>query len=97
VSFPRTATAVTPDPVIALKAYSDYQLTTFEFRQLTYRLDTAIGGVSLSSQKIEKNSLPFLLVRRLLDIYLLVCPRKGERTYRSYDERDIVIVVRLGS
>jgi hypothetical protein len=72
VSFPRTATAVTPDPVIALKAYSDYQLRTSESGQLTYRLDIAIGGVSLSSQEGEKNSLPFLLARRLLDICLLV-------------------------
>lgn len=30
VSFPRTATAVTPDPVIALKAYSAHQLERHE-------------------------------------------------------------------
>jgi hypothetical protein len=60
VSFPRTATAVTPDPVIALKAYSDYQLETCKSKELTYRLDRAIPGVSLSfcTNKRLKLTLP---------------------------------------
>jgi hypothetical protein len=51
----------------------------------------------LASQEIEKDSLPFLLVRRLLDIYPLVYRQERDRTYRSYDERDIVLGLQLES
>jgi hypothetical protein len=63
VSLPRTATAVTPAPEIALNAYSDYEL--HEHNRMTHRLDTAVKDVSKYPQGIlGKYDLLFLQERR---------------------------------